>query len=197
MAPSFVPASQASTPSGKDVVVIGQKNGILWIFDAISGNIESATVVGPDLTSSGVLVWGIAVDFSRAYFTVLNPNYATCIVLSDHVNVSNAAYGAVDLQTGGIVWEVPVPQNGTSYAPPSVTNDLVIVGRSGDFDFVPAPGDASNIVFLDKANCALVAEVKTEQTQFGGAAVDGRYILFGSGYSYAPPGSFNVYTAEG
>ena len=88
------------------MVVIGQKNGILWIFDAISGNIKSATVVGPDLTSSGVLVWGIAVDFSGAYFTVLNPNYATCIVLSDHVNVSNAAYGAVDLQTMSKCWTV-------------------------------------------------------------------------------------------
>lgn len=46
MAPSFVPGS-ASTPLGKDVVVVGQKNGRLHTLSAQAGSILWSTQTNP------------------------------------------------------------------------------------------------------------------------------------------------------
>ena len=59
MAPSFVPASE-STPFGKDTLVVGQKNGILYAISAQTGDLFWATVTSPDGEVGG-LIWGIAV----------------------------------------------------------------------------------------------------------------------------------------
>ena len=59
MAPSFVPASE-STPFGKDVVVVGQKNGNLYAVSAQTGELFWATATSPDGEGGG-LIWGIAV----------------------------------------------------------------------------------------------------------------------------------------
>ena len=66
MAPSFVPASE-STPFGKDTLVIGQKNGILYAIGAQTGELFWATATSPDAEGGG-LIWGIAVGKSISGF---------------------------------------------------------------------------------------------------------------------------------
>ena len=62
MAPSFVPASE-STPFGKDTLVVGQKNGILYAIGAQTGELFWVTTTSPDGAEGG-LIWGIAVGKS-------------------------------------------------------------------------------------------------------------------------------------
>lgn len=71
MAPSFVPASRY-TPFGKDTLVVGQKNGILYAICAQTGEIFWATATSPGGYEGG-LIWGIAVGksiFSSQYIVV-------------------------------------------------------------------------------------------------------------------------------
>ena len=66
MAPSFVPASE-STPFGKDTLVVGQKNAILYAISAQTGELFWATATSPDGEGGG-LIWGIAVGKSISGF---------------------------------------------------------------------------------------------------------------------------------
>lgn len=59
MAPSFVSAS-GYTPSGEDILVVGQKNGNVYAICAQTGKVLWATTTSPD-GSEGGLIWGIAV----------------------------------------------------------------------------------------------------------------------------------------
>lgn len=59
MAPSFVSAS-GYTPSGEDVLVVGQKNGNVYAICAQTGKLLWATTTSPDGLEGG-LIWGIAV----------------------------------------------------------------------------------------------------------------------------------------
>jgi len=199
MAPSFVSSHVADTPHARDVVVIGQKNGNVYAIDAANGTIYWVAVVGPDVQATGTLLWGIAVDEARAYFTVLDPLYDPWTLQPSGHNISNAGYGAVRLCDGAIVWEVPVPHNSSSFAPPSVANDLVIVGRSGRFVTSLAPnGTRGSVMLLDKASGAVVDEIAADNIIWGGVAVQGEFIMFGTGYSYGgnANGSFNVWAVS-
>ncbi|KAK4895805.1 hypothetical protein LTR27_006287 [Elasticomyces elasticus] len=195
MAPAFVPAQSAATPNGRDVVVTGQKTGDLYAMDAADGSIMWATIVGPDMTSFGALVWGVAVDASRVYFTVQDPLYETWMSQPSRRNISNAAYGAVELCNGSIIWEVPVPLNSTSYGPPSVTQDVALFPRMGHF--IPptlANGTVGSVVVLDSASGSIVADIPADYIVYGSVAADGPFIMFGTGYHGSTAfGSFNVF----
>ncbi|KAK5694579.1 hypothetical protein LTR97_009169 [Elasticomyces elasticus] len=195
MAPAFVPARIGATPNGHDVVVIGQKTGDLYAMDAADGSMMWATIVGPDTSSFGALVWGVAVDASRVYFTVQDPLYETWRSQPSGKNTSNAAYGAVELCNGSITWEVPVPLNSTSYGPPSVTQDVALFPRMGHF--IPptlANGTTGSVVILDSASGIIVADIPADYIVYGSVAAEGPFIMFGTGYHGSTAfGSFNVF----
>ncbi|KAK0658017.1 quinon protein alcohol dehydrogenase-like superfamily [Cercophora newfieldiana] len=101
MAPAFVPSSTSG--GGKDVVTLGQKNGNLYALDAATGKIEWATATSPGGPGGG-LMWGVAADEARVYFTAINyPNEGWTLVPSGIVN-NASGFGAADVKTGKIVW---------------------------------------------------------------------------------------------
>ena len=197
MAPTFVRGGVNETPGGRDVVVIGQKNGNLYAMDAANGTVAWATTVSLDFDSLGALVWGVAVDNTHVYFTAQNPEYEPWTVQPSGKNISNAAYGAVCLCDGTFDWEVPVPHNGTAYQAPSVANDLVLVARAGEYALgqAVAPNSTTgSVVLLHKATGAVAAEIPADDLVYGGIAIQDEYIMFGTGYRQAPGyGSFDVY----
>ncbi|KAK5736313.1 hypothetical protein LTR17_007477 [Elasticomyces elasticus] len=152
-------------------------------MDAADGSIMRATIVGPDTSTFGALVWGVAVDASRVYFTVQDPLYETWTSQPSGKNISNAAYGAVELCNGSIIWEVPVPLNSTSYGPPSVTQDVALFPRMGHF--IPptlANGTTGSVVVLASASGSIVADIPADYIVYGSIAVEGPFIMFGTGY---------------
>ncbi|KAK6430740.1 hypothetical protein LTR95_013102 [Oleoguttula sp. CCFEE 5521] len=197
MAPSFISSHGHNTPHNMDIVVVGQKNGFLYALDVCDGTIYWSTLTGPDSSSSGALMWGVAVDEGRVYFTAVNPGLASWTLQPSGINISNSAFGAIELATGKFVWEVPVPGNWTSFAPPSVTEDVVLVGVSGFQGAVGPPSTRGSVVVLEKGSGKLLKEVQADSVMYGGVAVEGRYAMFGAGYAsdYQTPamGSFNVY----
>lgn len=129
MSPTFVAGGGKSR--GQDLLIVGQKNGILYSMSADKGKIEWATAIGPGSTPGG-LSWGVAVDGRSISFTAINadgvawtpqPSLETTVV-------TNSAYGAVDLQTGAILWETPFTRNMSSIAPPTAVGDLILTTRT-------------------------------------------------------------------
>ncbi|KAK3329221.1 quinon protein alcohol dehydrogenase-like superfamily [Apodospora peruviana] len=201
MAPTFVPSSSNHHKRGgnnADKVIVGRKNGDLYALSAQDGHVLWATSTSPQGITGG-LSWGIAVDDSRAYFTAINSDYKTWQLQPSGQTIARSAYGAASLATGMILWETAVPRQGFSLSPPTVVGDLVLVGRTGEDPNGTASYDASqgSLVALKKATGQVILD-KTVSTNFhGGVAVQGKYVLFGTGYSGfgAPqtvPGVFHV-----
>ena len=191
MAPTFVPGSPNS-PSGKDTIVIGQKNGNLYALSAETGTIFWATATSPGGTSGG-LVWGIAVDDTSVYYTAENSQRQPW-QLKDGTKLSNSAFGAASLTTGEILWETAVPNNDTSVVPPSVANDVVLTGVGGPYvagsTRKVGPG---SFVSLNKKTGGIIKKTVLDTYFQGGIAAVNDYVLFGTGYDATKTGSFNVW----
>jgi outer membrane protein assembly factor BamB len=191
MAPAFVPGSLAGR-GGRDVLVVGQKNGILHFLAADDGTQLQSTVTSPDATNAG-LSWGVAADDARAYFTGINSGFATWQVEPSGTTISNSAYGAASLANGTLLWETPAPEDAISFGPPTVVGDLVLVARTGiansSFD-----STIGGLVALKKATGEIVHDIALDANFHGGVAVQEEYVMFGTGYGgqYNGTGSFWV-----
>jgi hypothetical protein len=189
MAPTFVPGS-SSTPYGKDTLVIGQKNGNLYAMSAQAGTIFWTTMTSPDGIGGG-LSWGVAVDDRSMYFTAINSGEVNWRLQPSNQVINRSAYGAASLLTGALLCEVAVPENGVAYGPPSVVGDLVIVAKTGTNPNGTANYDATQggLVAIKKATGAIVMNHGLNTNFHGGAAIQDRYVFFGTGYSgFTPPG---------
>lgn len=194
MAPVFVPAGHG----GAGRLFVGRKTGELYSISADSGHILWTAATSP-VGVNGGLSWGIAVDDSRAYFTATNSDYKTWPLQPSNQTINRSAYGAASLSDGKILWETAVPMNSVSMGPPTIVGDLVLVARTGEDPNGTRSYDASEggLVVLDKADGTVINDFNLTTNFHGGAAVDGPYILFGTGYSgpgtpAKVPGGFHV-----
>ncbi|KAH8879738.1 Quino protein alcohol dehydrogenase-like protein, partial [Thozetella sp. PMI_491] len=117
MAPAFIPAAVSGL--GEDMLVAGQKNGMLYGFSPVNGAIVWSVLTSPPSPFGG-LSWGVATDAERAYFTGMNSLSATFQLIPSGQTVNNSLFGASDLATGEILWETASPAGSTSLVPPSV-----------------------------------------------------------------------------
>lgn len=190
MAPTYVP--------DKDLVVVGQKSGILHALGGADGAVKWSVATGPG--AGGGLSWGIAVDETAAYFTAINylstvwtPGPASGNGTAVAVNCS--AWGAASLGDGTLQWESVTPADGMAFNPPTVVGDVMLVGRSGPSGLLSSgPG---SLLALDKTTGKILLELPLDTTFRGGIAVQGQYVLFGTGYSRVDNGTFYVLRVAG
>jgi len=92
---------------GKDILVVGQKSGMVWALDPDSnGEILWSKRIGKGSALGGIH-WGMASDGQFAYATNADRNAVIVDVHPDQ-KPSPGLY-ALDLMTGEIVWDVPAP----------------------------------------------------------------------------------------
>jgi outer membrane protein assembly factor BamB len=176
IAPTFVPASLSGTSA--DMVVVGQKSGNLYAFAAKDGTGVWTSATSPS-SDWGGLSWGIAVDAKQIYFTAINYGGKSWNIQPSNTAITNSAWGAANLATGAINWEVQVPQNEFAYTPPTVVGDVVLVARSG------GTGVTGALMALSTKNGQSLYEFPTDSTVRGGITVQDQFIIFGSGYDYS------------
>ena len=132
-------------------------------------------------------------DAHTVYYTAANYDRKPWR-LQNGTPLSNSAFGAINLTTGTVQWETPVPANDTSLVPPSIVNDAILTGRSGSY---AASGASTNLgpgslIALDK-NTGLIRGSWALDSFFQGAvAVVSEFVFFGTGYRGAN-GSFYVW----
>ena len=126
------PAILVERADGKEVVLAGTKDGMLYALDPdAKGNILWQTRVGRGGEVGGI-EWGFASDGKNAYTPVLD---------MDADMKGNGSLTAVDLMTGKFVWRVenieaecegkPVPLCGNAFGlPTTVSNDIVFTGTN-------------------------------------------------------------------
>lgn len=86
------------TSSGRDLIVIGQKSGVVWAVDPDTQELVWSNRVGRGSASGGIH-WGLAVDDGRVYVPINDrPGGA-----SDHPSWGPALH-ALDLDTGRNLW---------------------------------------------------------------------------------------------
>lgn len=179
MAPAFVPSIHRSNPQG-DVVVLGQKNGILYSLSAQTGKLIWSTQATPDGVAGG-LSWGVAADNSRVYFTGINSANVTWELLPSNKTIQNSAYGAASLATGELLWETQTPDNNVAFGPPSVIGDVVAVTRTGQNN----PNSANTkggLIFLSQTTGEILADIELDANSHSGVAAYGKNLFFGTGY---------------
>lgn len=194
MAPSFIPGGKG-TPQGKDTVVVGQKNGNLYAFDAKSGALFWVNPTSPDGITGG-LIWGLAVDDTAIYYTAVNAGQISFRPTGASANITNSVFGAANLADGKNLWQTPVPGNEFSESVPSVVNDVVFNGRSGTIPAVAggAPTGLGGLVAMEKRTGIILHDYTLDDIFYANIAIVDRYVMFGTGYGFGSGnGTFQVW----
>lgn len=191
MAPTFVPGS-SSTPYGRDIVVVGQKNGDIHTLSAQAGTPLWSTVTGPSGLVGG-LIWGIAVDDTHVYFSnVNNAQQPFTLLPGNATTITNSGCGAASLLDGSLTWEIATPNDAISVVPPSGVNDVVFFGRTGNRTDLQG-----GLVAVNKADGVIIRDYGLDSTFHGGIAIQDQYVMFGTGYYGSNgTGSFYVMSAN-
>lgn len=190
MSPTFV---AGGGKRGQDVLVVGQKNGILYSISADEGKVEWATAIGPG-SASGGLSWGVAVDGRLISFTAINSDGVAWSLNASRrtTTITNSAYGAVDLQTGAILWETPVVRNMSSVSPPTAVGDIILTTRTRPLADAVTGSVDGGLVAYRRGTGEMVLDFPLDSYTQSGISVFDTYIGIGTGYHDAVDGSFYV-----
>ncbi len=166
-----------------NVLLIAQKNGLVWSLDLITGKPSSGLIAAP-VGSLGGFSWGGASDGSHYYISAVN-NYHTEWPLSFPVNTTTRAgfFVKVDINTLENECQVAIPgylANETSatsaIGSPVIINDLWIVTSTNP--------TGNQLHILNKNTCQVILSLSVGQTPiYGGVSVSGKCIYVGSGYN--------------
>ncbi|MEX2284507.1 MAG: PQQ-binding-like beta-propeller repeat protein [Gemmatimonadota bacterium] len=94
-------------PDGKDILVAGQKSGVVWALDPdAKGAVLWSTRVGKGSALGGIH-WGMATDGRLVY--AANADRAAVIVDVNPERALSPGLYALDLMNGRVVWSAPAP----------------------------------------------------------------------------------------
>jgi polyvinyl alcohol dehydrogenase (cytochrome) len=97
-----------TTPSGRELLGVGQKSGVFWALDPDrGGDLVWATKVGPGSKSGGHM-FGAATDGKRIFVQTTNLDHLET-ELADGTVVNGGFWSALDAETGDILWQTPDP----------------------------------------------------------------------------------------
>jgi len=167
----------------RDLVGAGQKSGVYWALDADTGARVWHTSVGPGGHLGGIQ-WGTATDGTRIYVGVNNESGASFALGGSGPQagtpITTGAWGALDPATGEILWQIAnpamtMPVLGASVnGPVTVVNGVVFVGSMD-----PMMG---TMFAFDAATGEMLWSFASGGTVYGGPAVAGGAVYWGSGY---------------
>jgi polyvinyl alcohol dehydrogenase (cytochrome) len=95
----------------RDLVVVGQKDGVFWAFDPDSGATVWATPVGPGGILGG-MEFGAATDGERIYTQITNFDHSEFPLVAGPYagqTVRGGIWAALDVDSGQLLWQTPDP----------------------------------------------------------------------------------------
>ena len=98
--PNLITYSGATGP--RTILGAGQKSGIYYALDPVTGGVLWQTQVGPG-SSLGGMEWGSASDGTRIYVQIAN------LYGIPHPGSNGGSWSALDPATGAIVWQTADP----------------------------------------------------------------------------------------
>lgn len=181
----------------RDLVVVGQKSGVLWAFDPDTGATVWSQPVGPGGVLGG-MEFGSASDGERVYVGITNveghPWTAVAGPLAGTTH-RGGLFAAVDAATGAILWQTPDP---SSALPRTGLLAHPVWGAGlgpGFFAWVKGPLTVANgVVFggsmdplghmyaLDAATGAILWSFPSGGSVMSAPSIDDGVLYWGSGY---------------
>jgi polyvinyl alcohol dehydrogenase (cytochrome) len=168
-------------PKGTTLVGVGQKSGVYWAFDEMTGNTVWHTLVGPGSALGGI-EWGTSYDGGRIIVPLSNSNN-TPYTLANGQAATGGSWAALDPGTGKFDWQVPTPGDGSAWGigPASEANGVVFVGDS-------AGGGSNNMFALGAGNGKILWSFPASGSVWSGPAIANGVVYWGSGYGrFAAP----------
>ncbi len=166
-------------PNGRQLVGIGQKSGVYWALDPMTGTVVWHTMVGPGSALGGI-EFGSATDGRRVYVAVSNffaEPYRITSYRGVTSTVSGGSWAALDAATGRTVWQVADPQGASDIGYVSTGGGVVYAGSTA--------GTAANMYALDARTGAVRWSFASGGPVVSGAAIVDGTVFWGSGYTVA------------
>ena len=190
--------------NGKDILVAGQKSGVVYALSPEKGNLIWQTRIGKGGMLGGVH-WGMATDGKYIYA----PNADNLLTIDKRDSARKATPGlyALDLSTGKLKWETPSPACGDSKdclpfnsAAPVATPGLVYAGSLDGHIRAYSASDGKIVWDMNTAeDYGLINGIKARGGSIDGPApvIAGGMIYVNSGYGMFGEMSGNVLLAYG
>lgn len=157
----------------RKLVGAGQKSGIYWTVDAVTGKQVWSTRVGPGGGLGGVM-WGTANDGQHIYAAETDfPRLPYQLVPSGR-QISYGSFAALNPATGALVWQTADPAKAFDFGFVSTANGVVYGGSSA----VSGP----NMYALSANNGKVLWSFASGGSVMGGAAIVGATVFWVSGY---------------
>ena len=171
--------------ANKDLVGAGQKNGMYWALDPDTGEVVWKTQVGPGGHLGGIQ-WGTATDGARIYTGVNDENMTSYMLGGAGAQAGQAsttgAWGALDPGTGSMLWQIANPSLKQALNGASVNGPVTVAGGvlfAGSMDAM------GTMYALDASTGDVLWSFASGGTVYGGPAVAGGVVYWGSGYPSA------------
>jgi polyvinyl alcohol dehydrogenase (cytochrome) len=172
-----------------ELVGAGQKSGVYWALDAVTGDTVWATQVGPGSRSGGIM-WGTAADGTRVYAAINDGNATPYTLATGGKSWKAGSWAALDAASGKILWQVPA----TGQNPLAPTLAAGALGALTEANGVVYAGSMSgDMVALDAASGATLWKFASGGSVICGPSVVEGTVYWGSGYRRFGTGNDKVF----
>jgi polyvinyl alcohol dehydrogenase (cytochrome) len=158
----------------RGVVGIGEKSGVYWLFDARTGKLLWATLVGHGDDPGGIQ-WGTAVDDKRIYAAIGHNRNLVPYTLPTGETITGGSWAALNPSTGEILWQTADPLGAPDLAALTVANGVLYGGSMAH------TGD--QMYALDAARGDILWRYTAGGSVVAGPAVVRGTVYWGSGYA--------------
>jgi polyvinyl alcohol dehydrogenase (cytochrome) len=166
-------------PSGRQLVGIGQKSGVYWALDPLTGAVVWRTLVGPGSALGGI-EWGSATDGRHVYVAISDfagLPYGITSADGRTSTTDGGSWAELDAATGRILWQVADPQRAADMGYVSTANGVVYAGSTAD--------TGNDMYALSAATGRILWSFAGGGTVVSGAAIVRGTVYWGTGYTYA------------
>ncbi len=156
------------------ILGVGQKSGIYYALDPVTGNVLWQTAVGPGGEIGGI-EWGSASDGTRIYVAISNLSGVP------YAAGTAGSWAALDPATGAILWQRADPNGAVDLAPMTVANGVVYAASMAGAARKPT------MLALDAGTGTTLWSFAAGSSVNAGASVVNGRVFWGSGYSCCLP----------
>jgi len=168
--PDFDFSQQPIFLPNPDIVIAGQKTGILWAFHPENGNILWSTTIGPSGKTGG-MQFGSAADLDAIYVASANSEFKNHTLMTN-VTITGGSWAAVNQRTGKILWQTPNPTNQSARASVTIANGVM---------FASSWDRAGHYYALNAQNGEILFDFPCGEIPKNGPAVVDGYVYWGCG----------------
>ncbi|KAL2644014.1 hypothetical protein R1flu_011601 [Riccia fluitans] len=158
--------NNASADGFRDVVVVGQKSGIIWALDRVSGQVIWDTPAGPGGNLGGS-IFGMTTDGLRVFTNIVNVEGQNFTLAPGTTVINGSGWVGLNATTGQVLWSTANPSIGWSTPALTHANGVVFGGSAVN------TSTGSGIVALDAKVGKILKFIATNEPVYGGPSVSG------------------------